>query len=128
MRTLILLTRRVSPPWFRVWIKGLYHRGLEVHLRLVGVVMDPVMRRWRLAANGESPTLSASLVGRIPYDAIRSVDWTGDEFYAEPHIYATFNQRDHQPYEELVVCERQDGQILAPFTPRSCPTPMPSRA
>jgi hypothetical protein len=42
------------------------------------------------------------VVGRIPFDAIVSIDWNGDEYYPMPHFYCWVEQADG-PYEAIVL-------------------------
>jgi hypothetical protein len=90
-------------PWFRVETKGLYHRGLEVFLSIEELaIKDGVARHPKDGPHGELAKLY--VVGRIPFDAIVSIDWDGDEHYAIPHIYCWFDQADG-PYEAITLYE-----------------------
>jgi hypothetical protein len=96
-------------PWFKVEQKGLYHRGIEVFLRVESLVFVEDREAWRFGKYDEPDAVNALLVGRIPFDVIRSVDWEGDEYYPYPHIYCDFARRNGQPYEELVFYMSRDG-------------------
>jgi hypothetical protein len=85
-------------PWFKVEIKGLYHRGLEVVLKLAGVELSRNEARETDGVRAET----VAIVGRIPFDSIVLIDWSGDEHYANPHIYCWFDQNDG-PYESIEV-------------------------
>lgn len=87
-------------PWFRVEVKGQYHRGLEVLLRLVEVIQE--RGEAREVRDGSGRTVA--VVGLIPYESIIEIDWDGDEFYGVPHFYCWFNQEDG-PYEEIKLYE-----------------------
>lgn len=101
-------SRGISP-WFKVELKGLYHRGVEVFLRGESLVFVEDREAWRFGKYIEPDAVNALLVGRIPFDVIRSVDWEGDEYYPFPHIYCDFSKRGGQPYEELVFYAAHDG-------------------
>jgi len=88
--------------WFKVEIKDLYYRGIEVILRIDGLVYVENLRQWRYSENNEKGAVNAYLVGQIPYDVIRGVEWNGDEYYNYPHIYCEFSKKKKQPYENLV--------------------------
>ncbi len=88
--------------WFKVEVKGLYHRGFEVILRIDGLIYIENLRQWHYSTNGENGIVNAYLVGQIPFDVIRGIDWNGDEYYRFPHIYCEFNRKKKQPYENLV--------------------------
>jgi hypothetical protein len=106
--------RRVSA-WFKVEVKGLYHRGVEAFLSVETLVPVNDGQAWRLGESGEPEAINALLVGRIPFDRVRSVDWEGDGYYPFPHIYCDFTLRKGQPYEDLVFYaahEGRDGQYF----------------
>lgn len=94
-------------PWFRVGLLGLYHRGLQVGLRIEGLRYDEPAGGWRYSDYGEQPDVNAYVVGRIPFERIVSVDWDGDEYYGFPHVYCRFTSKRKEPYEEVVFCERR---------------------
>jgi hypothetical protein len=90
-------------PWFGVEAKGLYHRGLEVFLAIDKLVVDKSVARPRKPGADEDVS-KFFIVGRVPFDAIVSIDWDGDEYYPVPHIYCWFDQSDG-PYESVVLYE-----------------------
>jgi hypothetical protein len=49
--------------------------------------------RWRYPdyKHGEKGDINLILIGYVPYENIESVDWEGDEYYGEPHIYCHFD-------------------------------------
>ncbi len=93
--------------WFKVEVKGLYHRGVEVILGIDGLIYNENHRQWHYSTNGENGTVTAYLIGQIPFDVIRGVEWKGDEYYNFLHIYCEFNKKQKQPYENLVYCTLQ---------------------
>lgn len=96
-------------PWFKVELKGVYHRGVEVFLRVETLVYVEESDGWRFGRHDESGAVNALLVGRIPFDVVRSIDWPGDEHYPFPHIYCDFSKSNRQPYEELVYYATHEG-------------------
>ena len=104
-------------PWFRVRLLGLYHRGIQVGLRIEAIEFDEEFGRWRTTSNYDcGQTINAFLVGRIPFESIKNVDWEGDEYYGYPHIYCEFNQRrGREPYESLIFCEKKQTPGFRPF-------------
>ena len=86
-------------PWFKVETKGIYHRGLEVLLKLESVVFSETEAR---ATRGDEAGETVGIVGRIPFDSIVSIDWIGDEYYPQPHVYCWFENIDG-PYESIEV-------------------------
>jgi hypothetical protein len=93
--------------WFKVEVKGLYHRGVEVILRIDSLIYAENVGQWRYSRDGEPDTVNACLVGKIPFDVIRGVEWNGDEYYRCPHVYCEFGKKEKQPYESLVYYELQ---------------------
>jgi hypothetical protein len=93
--------------WFRVGLLGVYHRGIQVGLRIEALVKDPAVG-WRLYDSAsEQPDLNAYVVGLIPFERIVNIDWGGDEYYYVPHIYCRFTGRKKQPYEQVVFSEKR---------------------
>jgi hypothetical protein len=90
-------------PWFKIEVKGQYHRGLEVITRLAAVELSDTEAR---EVDGDD-TETVAIIGRIPFDAIVHIDWTGDEYYSQPHIYCWFDQADG-PYESIEVFRLPD--------------------
>jgi hypothetical protein len=45
--------------------------------------------------------------GFIPYECIERVDWGGDAYYRDPHIYCHFDQPRGQPYERIAFCDQR---------------------
>lgn len=96
-------------PWFRTGLLGVYHRGLQVGLRIEGLKWEEPAGGWRYCdfKSNEQPDLNAYLVGRIPFERIVSIDWEGDEYYGFPHIYCRFANKRKEPYEQIVFCEKR---------------------
>jgi hypothetical protein len=103
-------------PWFKVEIKGLYHRGVEVFLRVESVKSFGEGQGWRWARYDEDGAVNALVVGKIPFDLVRGVEWGGDEYYNFPHIYCEFSMKQNQPYEEVVLCVQHQGTHGPYFT------------
>jgi hypothetical protein len=92
--------------WFRVEIKGLYHRGVELFIGMpIAIKYDGRNRKWELADYEEPNTIRAYPVGLIPFDNIVEVDWGGDEYYNFPHIYCNFKKNG--PYEAIIYYMRR---------------------
>lgn len=94
-------------PWLKLEFKNLYHRGFEVFLRIESIKYLEEAKGWVFCNYQDEDKVNAFLVGRIPYDVVRDVDWSGDEYYPIPHIYCDFKKRlRKEPYEELLFYER----------------------
>jgi hypothetical protein len=102
----IVDTRGIAS-WFRVGLLDTYHRGILLGMQWAELVRDKQSGEWRLAnhAAEEKPEIRCMLVGYVPFEAIESVDWEGDEYYGFPHIYCHFDGPKRQPYEKLAFCE-----------------------
>jgi hypothetical protein len=96
--------------WFKTEFKGLYHRGFEVFLCVESARYLEAENGWAFCRYDAEGAENVFLVGRIPYDVVREVDWSGDEYYPTPHVYCDFNRRlGKEPYEEIVLCRRYEG-------------------
>jgi hypothetical protein len=102
-----------ASPFFKTELRGLYHSGIEVYLRVVELWEDPGCGAWALAKAGEDYSSTAFLIGRIPFDWIQHIDPAGDEYDFTPHIFCRFSKRG-APYEEIRVRKiyRTGRQIL----------------
>lgn len=90
-------------PWFRLEIKGTYHRGIEFFMRVVSVKYEPECKAWRMAEYEEEESENAFLVGRILFENIVKTIWEGDRYYPEPHFYCQFSTKKKEPYEKLLL-------------------------
>lgn len=96
--------------WFKTEYKDLYHRGLEVFLNVKSAKFVESENGWVFCRYDDQGAENLLVVGRIPYDVIREVDWAGDEYYPFPHVYCDFNRRHRkEPYEEIVLCRTHKG-------------------
>lgn len=102
-------------PWFKVQLLGLYHRGIEVGLRIEAMKYDEQQEQWHLTDDYANKTLNGIVVGRIAFESIVSVDWSGDEYYGDPHIYCYFNGKKDGPYEEIIISEKKKSPNMRPF-------------
>ncbi|MCS6316187.1 MAG: hypothetical protein H8K05_00050 [Nitrospira sp.] len=84
-------------PWFKPELKGLYHRGFEVILRIEPVKYEEALDKWYWSTHDASQAINALIVGRIPYDVVKAVEWKGDQYYRCPHIYCEFSKAKKQP-------------------------------
>ena len=98
--------KRGISPFFKVGLLDTYTRGILVGMRWTTLVKDD--RSWRYPNRGageEGETLA--LCGYIPYENVEQVDWSGDEYGGEPHIYCYFDARSKEPYERVAFCEKK---------------------
>lgn len=101
---------KIVSPWFRVEIKGIYHSGIEVFLG--GRSARIIRNRWQFCKAEDDGFVTVALIGKIPFDLIEVIDWSGDEYYNEPHFYVRFDKMRREPFEEIVVSQKvtlQDG-------------------
>lgn len=103
-----MMAKGISP-WFRVEVKDLYHRGLEVFLSSPQYIKRNQDGEWEFTKDEDKDKILAFPVGRIPYEVIQHIDWEGDEFYPIPHLYCTFTAFRKQPYEEIVFYAKKDS-------------------
>ena len=95
--------------WFRLSLLATYHRGIQVLLRIGRLTKDPNSGKWRYTnyKAGEPGDFKVFLIGFIPYENIKAVDWDGDEYYCYPHIYCHFAEKSGEPYEKIAFCEEK---------------------
>ncbi|EJG0990046.1 hypothetical protein C4G66_RS24495 [Vibrio parahaemolyticus] len=93
-------------PWFSVELAQLYHRGVQVLLR-VGAVMlcDDGTYRFRDNSRDEKGDERVFLIGEIPFTNIVSINFDGDEYDYFPHVFCHFSESNGEPYERLIVCK-----------------------
>jgi hypothetical protein len=89
-------------PWFKVEVKGTYHRGVEAILRLAKVELSG-----GLARETEDGSETVAVIGRIPFDVIVHIDWSGDEYNPQPHFYCWFDFKG-EPYESVEIYRLPD--------------------
>jgi hypothetical protein len=91
------------------WKLRVYPRGVEVFLRIESVKYEKFADGWRWANYNEPEAVNAAVVGRIPFELVQEVEWSGDGYYRMPHIYCEFSQKLKQPYEEVVLYRIEKG-------------------
>lgn len=97
-------------PWFKVEVKGLYHRGVEVFISMPEYIKKDKSGRWKFTDHKDTgEKVLAYPVGRIPFDLIEYVNWDGDEYYPFPHIYCRFKAFKGQPYESIPFFAKYEG-------------------
>lgn len=92
--------------WFRVGLIDTYERGIMVGLRWEEITEEAEGFRYTDWSKGEHGR-KVVLTGYIPYENIESVDWDGDQYYSDPHVYSYFAFKG-EPYEKLAFCERHE--------------------
>jgi len=98
-------------PWFRSFIYGTYHNGLEFWLSpAIGanIIMDKD-GFWEPVHRSDDPRLKdkqyrvipVKTIGRIPYSGIVDFSTDGDNINPCPHLFCLFDQEEGMPYEEI---------------------------
>lgn len=101
--------KRISP-WFKVEVKGLYHKGVEVFISMPEYIESDRDGNWRFTDHkGTEEKVLVYPVGRIPFDLVEFVNWDGDEYYPFPHIYCRFKSFKGQPYESIPFFAKHEG-------------------
>ena len=100
--------KKGTSSWFKVGLMGTYHRGILAGLEWTGLTLDG--DKWHRTDHqaGEKKDLTAILIGYIKYENIEAIDWDGDEYYSNPHLFCHFVERRREPYEKLAYCEKRD--------------------
>lgn len=91
-------------PWFRLEVKGFYHKGIEVFIGFSSARV--VNENWQFCKSKDKNAATVFIIGKIPFDLIETVDWSGDEYYAEPHIYLHYNRKRKEPYEQIFIAKK----------------------
>lgn len=99
-----------ASPWFKFEIKGAHDRALEV---VLAIEFAAIKRGKATRADEDTPgAVKVFVVGRIPYNRIRHMDWSADDAYGLPRLYAAYGWRG--PCEEVVLYEapsKPDGYL-----------------
>ena len=106
--------RKGISPWFKVEIKGLYHKGVEAFISGYQYIKKDKNGKWQFTEHDDKDTkVLAYPVGRIPFDLIEYINWDGDEYYPFPHIYCKFKSFKRQPYESIpFFAKRGESEYL----------------
>lgn len=94
-------------PWFKVGLLDTYHAGIKVGLGWEGLIEEANGFRKPDYKQGERGTVTAMLMGEIPYDFIETMNVDGDEYYYLPHIFCHF-AKNGEPYERLYYAQKVD--------------------
>jgi hypothetical protein len=90
-----------SSAWHKFEVKGIEDQGLEVIVNIIDVCEDRG-KAWR--DHDETPgSQTVYLVGRIPYERIKHIDWKPDPYYSSPRLYVKYGSRG--PLRELLLYE-----------------------
>jgi hypothetical protein len=92
--------------WFRGGLIYTYEKGIMVGLGWEGLKFT-ADDQLRFCNRDEESDITLMRTGYIPYECIERVDWDGDHYYSEPHIFCYFDQHRKQPYERVSFCERR---------------------
>jgi len=101
-------------PWFKVEVKEIYHKGIEVFISMPEYIKKDKNGNWHFTNYEDKDNkVLAYPVGRIPFDLIEYVNWDGDEYYPFPHIYCRFKSFKRQLYESIpFFAKYQDSEYL----------------
>jgi len=94
-------------PFFKTELRGLYHDGIEVYNRVVGIKETEEGLFVDYRGSG-----GAYLIAQIPFDWIDHVDFPGDEYDYYSHIFCRFKKKG-LPYKECRVEKMifRDGRV-----------------
>jgi hypothetical protein len=93
--------RKGISPWFKVGLMDTYERGFLAGM-MWGTLTEDESGEWRFTNHkaGENGDITVLMAGRIPYENVQAVDWTGDDHYIESKIYCHFSHKG-RPYEHV---------------------------
>jgi hypothetical protein len=78
---------------------------------------------WRFTdrSAGEKGDVRVLMIGSIPYEDIDNVDWYGDEYYSDPHVYcASLTTKNPTSIRDSTLRQRQP--MVCPSIRRLLPT------
>lgn len=103
--------------WYKSGLMGTYHRGILLGLSWEMLTSEGE-NKWRYTNHnaGETGELKVILIGYVPYENIEAINWNGDEFYGEPHLYCHFDAKRGEPYEKLAFCEEKELNGIPSYT------------
>jgi hypothetical protein len=89
--------------WFKAGLMGTYDSGIMAGLRWERIIQKD--GQWCFhRSSDKASTLKVMIIGRIPYENIEDVDWSGDDYYGNGQIYCHFTISG-QPYRDVAVYE-----------------------
>jgi hypothetical protein len=98
------------PDWMKVEVSRITDDALEVGLQFVRVRIRNGQAR-PVDHLSDQQGRKVLIVGRLPYEKIAHVDWSGDPAYSSPRLYMHFRWRS--PYKAIEVHSGGDGQYFA---------------
>lgn len=106
--------------WYKCGLMDTYHRGVMLGLSWEMLKLDE-NGNWQYAnyEASEEDRVKVILIGYVPYENIEAINWNGDEYYGNPHIYCYFDASKREPYERLVFCEKKELNGI-PFYTEVC--------
>ena len=113
-------TKKGISSWFKCGLMGTYHRGILLGLSWENLTADGE-EKWRYTNHkiGETGDIKVILIGYVPYENVEAINWDGDEYYGNAHLYCHFDARNGEPYEKLAFCEKQELNEI-PFYTEVC--------
>ena len=91
-------------PGWKLELKGVDHAGIEVFVGVNFATPADKPKEWCIHFDEVPNGRKVYLVGHIPFDNIRAIDWSGDEFSTSPKFFCRFN-RHGDPYDDHRVYE-----------------------
>jgi len=122
-------TRKGISAWYRCGLMGTYYRGILLGLSWERLTLDQE-KYWRYTNHqaGEEGDAKVILIGYVRYENIEAIEWDGDQFYGQPHVYCYFDARRGEPYEKLAFCEKQELDGVPFYTELSLYEPVHRRS
>ena len=102
-------TKRGISSWYRCGLMGTYHRGVLLGLSWESLTLDKSDEyRYTNHKAGETGDIKVVLIGYVRYENIADINWDGDEYRRQPHIFCYFDEKKGEPYEKLAFCEQRE--------------------
>lgn len=109
--------RKGISPWFRACLLDTCDQGAMIGLRIGSLMEIDEPPGWRFTNHdaGETGDIRAELIGIIPFELIKAVNWAGTDHYNFPHIYCRFHEKRGQPYRKVAIYQERPRPDMPPF-------------
>ena len=98
-------------PYFRVELKDIYHKGIEVFILDPEYIKKNDDGEWKfIEYDSPGDKIKVWPIPRIPFDYIKSVNWDGDEYHNFPIVFCEFKGVNSSPYEEIPFFSERGSQ------------------
>jgi hypothetical protein len=99
------LIGRGASDWFKSEVRELHDRGLALTTSIEHVIVEKGKARRVRFDDPDPRQQKVWLVGRIPYERIRYLDWEPDPAYGAPRFYVAYTRFRRKVFRDVVLYE-----------------------